>query len=47
MIGLIILGTCVVSGGLGFAAIASDDKKHDPGYRMDGGYDPWMDDFAR
>ena len=47
MIGLIILGTCVVAGGLGCAAIASDDKKRDPGYRMGDGYDSWMDDSSR
>jgi hypothetical protein len=42
-IGLIIFGTCVVSGGLGAAAIASDDKKHTSPYQGEG-YNPWTDD---
>ena len=42
-IGLIIFGVCAVGGGLGAAAIASDDKKRSSPYEGSG-YNPWTDD---
>lgn len=44
--GLIIFGTCVVTGGLGFAMLACEDpkdKKNDSSGYGDG-YNPWTDD---
>jgi hypothetical protein len=42
--GLIIFGTCVVSGGLGFAALACEDSKGKKNDSYRGGYYPWTDD---